>query len=95
MTITMTRSTYSRTASGKGWKTNPDKVERKAISRENYENRTAPENIRFMNGFCGGTCRAERGYTYHGYKVTKVTLVSPARDERIIERFSFDESAAD
>ena len=86
--ITMTRSTYSRTASGKGWKKNPDSVETEEITRQNYDNRASREAIRFMNGFCGGTCCAEYGYSRIGYTPYKITLISPSRDKKIVERFS-------
>ena len=86
--ITMTRSTYSRTASGKGWKKNPDSVETEEITRTNYDNRASRESISFMNGFCGGTCRAEYGYSRIGYTPYQITLINPTRTEKIVERFS-------
>jgi hypothetical protein len=85
--ITMTRKTYTRTASGKGWKKNPDTVETEDITRENYDNRASRDTIRFWNGFCGGTCRAEYGYSAIGYTPYKITLVSPSREEKIVETY--------
>ena len=89
MTITMTRRTYNRTASGKGWKANPTTEETEVITEENYRNRSSREAVRFMNGFCGGRCWAEYGYTYHGYNPIKITLVNPSNDEKIVEIFEF------
>lgn len=90
MTITMTRRTYNRTESGKGWKANPTTEETEVITEENYRNRSSRESIRFMNGFCGGRCWAEYGYSYIGYVPLQISLVNPSADEKIVESFKIE-----
>lgn len=88
--IFVTIEKYSRTASGKNWKKQPDSVERVEVSRENYNNRTARETIQFFNGFCGGKCRAEYGYSFIGYTPRRITLINPGNDQKTVEKYDIE-----
>lgn len=89
MTIERTTKTFSRTASGKGWKSKPDTTDTDIISSKIYDNISSRESLRFWNGFCGGTCRAEYGYTYYGYVPIRISRQNPSRDVKIVETFRF------
>ena len=87
--ITQILEHYSRTASGKSWKKNPDSIEKKEIPAQHYNNYV--QSIGFFNNFgYGASCRAEHGYTYAGYIPVRVTTVSPGQDQKIVARFVFD-----
>lgn len=88
MTITKTVETYHLTASGKSWKKNPDNVNTETVNEQHYRNYV--DSVSFFNGFGGGTCRAERGYTYAGYIPVRITTISPDRQTKLVARFKFD-----
>lgn len=90
MTITMTRKTFTRTESGKSWKSKPESVKTATITETEYNNRAGRETIKFWNGFLGGTCRAEYGYSYIGYTPLRITLVNPSRAEKIVETYRIE-----
>ena len=79
---------YSRTTSGKSWKSKPDEIENEIISPEYYQNYIT--SIPFFNNFgYGAYCRAAFSYNEPGYLPTTVTTVSPFRDTKIIANFWF------
>lgn len=80
---------FKLTGSGKNWKSKPEETEESIVSEEFYNNFV--ESIRFFNRFgYGAYCRAYKGYTYIGYKPIKVITVSPGRDTKLIDTFSFE-----
>jgi hypothetical protein len=82
------RETYHRTESGKSWKSKPTETESPVFNTpEQYTNFIT--SIPFFNGFFGGTCRAEHGYTGAGYLPRKVITISPGHDIKYVDRFSF------
>lgn len=79
---------YSRTTSGKSWKSKPDEVENEIIPPECYQNYIT--SIPFFNNFgYGAYCRAKFSYNEPGYLPTTVTTVSPFQDTKIIANFWF------
>lgn len=82
-----TREHYERTDSGKSWKSKPSEIERLAISEDWQRNQTDDSAARFWNAF--GMCRRQYGYTYAGYRVTRMTLTSPDRERQTREFFRF------
>ena len=87
--ITMQKTVYVRTESGKSWKKKPVSVEKKVIDRRFYENYI--NSVHFFNNFgYGSSCRAYYGYTYAGYIPVSVVTISPFKEERHVVRFSFE-----
>lgn len=79
---------YSRTVSGKSWKSKPDEIENEIISPEYYQNYIT--SIPFFNNFgYGAYCRAAFSYNEPGYLPTTVITVSPFQDTKIIAQFWF------
>lgn len=75
---------YTRTASGKSWKSQPDDIERRVYTPEQYTNfvTAAPWfNKFFATDFNGNKtkarCTIRRGYTCAGYLPTGSTNTSP------------------
>ena len=87
--ILATLETYTRTKSGKSWKTKPDEIERRVCDDEFYTNYVSA--IPFYNTFFGygATCRACRAYTEAGYLPVTVTTISPGREIKKVARFVF------
>ena len=87
--ITATKKTYTRTESGKSWKSKPEKVEVFHYSSENYHNYIT--SIPFFNNFGGRAyCRAHWGYENYGYIPNEVTTVSPDGEKKIVMTFDFE-----
>ena len=88
--ITKKIEKYTRTASGKGFRSRPLSTEEELITPEQYENyvRSIPF---FNNAFgYGSSCRAQMGYTPCGYIPTRITSVSPGREVKLVASFRFD-----
>lgn len=99
--LTMTKETYTRTDSGKGWRSKPyltetdtrpwRDTERGARSgQEIHNNITNADTLRFFRRL-GGTEYAERGYTPVGYIVTRLVSTSPDGETRIVRTFKITE----
>lgn len=87
-TITRECATYSRTASGKGFKSKPDTVTRETVNAEFYSRFV--QSVDFFNAWGDGAyCRAEYGYTVAGYVPVKVVTVSPFRATKQVDTFTF------
>jgi hypothetical protein len=100
--LTITTETYSRTESGKSWRSKPDETEteslpwywRDVVPRETHSqsgedthrNITDPDTLRWFRR-CGGSEYAERSYTPAGYIVTRLVSTNPDRTVRIVRRF--------
>lgn len=81
---------YTTTKSG-AFKRTPDTVKSETITGREYQNFVT--SIPFFAGFWGdrrGYCRTECGYTYAGYIPIKITTITPWRDKKYIDRFSFE-----
>jgi hypothetical protein len=87
-TITHIREKYTRTGNGKSWKKAPDDVKTETITAQQYENWIT--SIPFFNGFCGGKCRADLGYTKAGYIPVKIITTSPDAAIKYNDYFNFD-----
>ena len=86
--ILCTISTYSKTASGKSWKSKPDEIERKVFKPINYTYYI--QAIPFFNNFGGGaSCRATYSNVMPGYLPTTVTSISPDRAIKNVATFKF------
>ena len=87
-TITKTVEHYTQTASGKGFKSKPDSVTTETVTAEHYKNYI--DAIQFFNSFdfCA-SCRGYKSYTQAGYLITKVTTISPMREQKQVARFDF------
>ena len=79
--IFRTIETFSRTASGKSWKSRPDEVENEIVPPKHYENYVTA--IPFFNNFGdGASCRAAFSYNAPGYLPTRITTISPFRETK-------------
>ena len=86
--ILRTIKTYSRTASGKSWKTKPDEIEQDVQSAEYYTNYI--QSIPFFNNWGNGAyCRGHYNYTQAGYLPTEVVTVSPYQQTKKVATFEF------
>lgn len=75
---------FSRTTSGKSWKSKPDSEECRKIPAEWYHNYF--DAIPFFRNL-GGSERVEMGYTYAGYLPVLLTSISPDREKKIVRKF--------
>lgn len=79
---------YTRTDSGKSWKSKPDEVENKIVTPEHYTNYIT--SIPFFNNWGdGASCRAAYTYNAPGYLPTTITTISPFKTEKQIATFVF------
>lgn len=87
--IIKTVTKYTRTASGKSWKSKPEYVEEEIVSADHYTNYI--QSIPFFNNYgYSAYCRAEHNYTAAGYLPTKVTSVSPFQEVKLVAEFRFE-----
>ena len=87
--ITKKEATYTRTASGKGWKSKPDSIETKIVDGRHYSNYI--QSIPFFNNWGdGASCRAEHEYTFAGYLPVHVVTVSPYQEIKKDVWFTFE-----
>ena len=80
--------TYSRTASGKSWKSKPDSIEHHVFRPEQYTNYITAVPV-FNNWGNGASCRCSWSYTFAGYLPTSCTTVSPYRETKKVASFRF------
>lgn len=86
--IFRTIETFSRTDSGKSWRSKPDEVENDVIKPEHYTNYITA--IPFFNNWGDGAyCRAKHSYNAPGYLPKTVTTVSPFKETKKVARFWF------
>ena len=88
-TVNLTKYTYSRTASGKSWKSKPDTVENFVVSWEQYLDMTSPATCRFFKRL-GGSEFLRRSYTAYGYIPVELISCNPSKDIRIVRVFDFN-----
>ena len=86
LTIEHTKKVYCANENG-NFKRKPEMEYTEIVNGEFYENFI--KSITFFNGFCGGTCRGEYGYTCAGHIPVKVITTSPGKSEKHIDTFTF------
>ena len=98
--LTITTETYSRTESGKSWRTKPDTTETETLpwdrrdtksvtdpyGEDKHRKLTGPDTLRWFRRI-GGSEHAERSYTPVGFIVTRLTSTSPDRTIRKVRKF--------
>lgn len=97
--LTIKTETYSRTASGRGWKSRPDETRTETMpwdrrdaggdgryGEDVHRKITDADTLRFYRRL-GGSEYAERSYTPVGYIVTRLVSTNPDRTVRIVRRF--------
>ena len=87
--ITMRKSVYGRTETGKAWKTRPEEQETTEITPEYYTNYI--RSIPFFNNFgFGSSCKCYKGNCIAGYNLPyKVVTISPYMETKIVAEFYF------
>lgn len=100
-TLTVTTETYSRTESGKSWRSQPDETATETFSweptpetlgdlnpsgRQRHRNITDPDTLAWYRRL-GGAEYAVRSYTPVGFIVTRLTSTNPDRTVRKVRRF--------
>ena len=88
-TITMIKKEYSRTDSGKSWKSKADTTEESELNREQYNNMTSDDTCRFFRRL-GGSESIIRSYTCIGYVPVQSISCNPDRDLKIVRSFTFE-----
>ena len=83
MKYELTTKNFERTASNKGWKSNPTSIEISTIDQEEYDNIFSKETQAFFRRL-GGYERASKSYTTAGYIVTRLTSISPDKTTKIV-----------
>lgn len=79
--ILMEKQTFTRTESGKNWKSKPDEVIRKVFTPTQYNN--------FLSFVPLFNDRVEKSYTMAGYHPVKVTSTCPDGSKKSVARFEF------
>ena len=82
--IEMTKSEFSKTDSGKSWRSKADSIEKSIIDFENYYN--IIDAIPFFKNL-GGTEKVTKGYTVVGYIPTTLISTSPNKLTKVIREF--------
>lgn len=85
--IKRTTRKYSRTASGKSWRSKPDEMRSEIVGAEHYNNFV--DSIPFFNNWDGGSCRGYYSYTFAGYVITSVTTINPSLSTKFVDTFEF------
>lgn len=105
--LTIVTETFSRTESGKSWKSQPDETETETMpwysfdasggldrhGEDVHRKITAPDTLRWFRRI-GGSEHAVRCYTPVGYIVTRLTSTDPSRTIRRVRRFRITDVTA-
>lgn len=108
LTLTIITETYSRTDSGKSWRTKPDETETETLpwysfdatggldryGEELHRKITEADTLRWFRRI-GGSEYAVRSYTPAGFIVTRLVSTSPDRTVRKVRRFRIADVPAD
>jgi hypothetical protein len=87
MEITMTKTSLVKNPNTKTtYIVEGEKTEQ--ITKENYNNITSKETQQWFRRL-GGSETAQRSYTCRGYLITRLTSVSPDRQNKSIYQFKF------
>ena len=87
--INLTTTEYEKTESGKSWKSKPVLVEKEVITRDQYNNLTGDDTLRFFRRL-GGSQVVACCYTKHGFIIVQLSSCNPDRTRKIVREFSFD-----
>jgi len=82
-----TEETYSRTDSGKSWKSKPDTTKKEIVNVQHHHNMTCDDTCRWFRRL-GGSESVTRSYTSQGYIVTRLVSMDPGRTVRKVRTFS-------
>ena len=83
--------TYSRTESGKSWKSKPDTVETGVYNQKQYDNCTSDETCAWFRRL-GGSETVTRSYTFAGYIPTRIVSCNPSRTTRKVRTFKVEKT---
>lgn len=83
---------FTRTESGKSWRSKPDTVEVSRMTREQYEKCTSSDTVKFFRRV-GGSERVTHGYTPYGYLPIQISSISPDKTIKHVRCFTFDGEA--
>ncbi len=86
-TYTMTLRTYSRTDSGKSWRSKPDDTQNEEITDRQYKLLTSEDTMKCFRRM-GGSETATRCYTSRGYQVIELASANPERSIKHVRTFS-------
>lgn len=91
LTLTITTETYSRTPSGKSWRSKPDSIETETLpwydgGEDKHHKIACDDTLRWFRRI-GGSEHAVRSYTPAGYIVTRLVSTNPDRTVRIVQKF--------
>lgn len=84
--VLATLETYTRTTSGRTWKSKPTKTEHYVYTEKKYQNYVSATP--FFNRL-GQYSRAHYGYTAAGYIPTRIISVNPSGDVKNVAHFHF------
>ena len=87
--IIMTRKVFSRTESGKSWKSKPEEITTKEIDYQHYQNFTSDDTVKFFRRI-GGSETVIRNYTAYGYIPVEIISCNPDRTIRKVTSFQFN-----
>lgn len=82
-------SEYSRTDSGKSWKSKPDEVVTESVTMDNVIKATADDTLSFFRRL-GGYEGLEKSYTSRGYLPWKLTSISPDRSIKRVREYTYN-----
>lgn len=98
-TLTITTETYTRTESGRSWRSRPDYVDVESLpwdyrdteagqqsGEDKHRKITENDTLRWFRRL-GGSEYAERSYTPVGYIVTRLVSTNPDRTVRVVRKF--------
>lgn len=88
MKVIMTKETYSRTDSGKSWRSRPDEVSTSEVTLDNVRKATDEDTLRFFRRL-GGWERVDRTYTAWGYLPWRCISISPDRQVKIVRLYDY------
>ena len=85
--INYTLETYNRTETGKSWKSKPENIETGVYNREQYQNCTGDDTLRFFRRL-GGSETVVRSYTSQGLIPVRITSCDPSRTIKKVRTFT-------
>jgi hypothetical protein len=85
--INYTLETYDRTESGKSWKSKPESTETGVYNREQYQNCTGDDTLRFFRRL-GGSETVVRSYTSQGFIPVRITSCDPSGTIKKVRTFT-------
>ena len=87
-TITLTETRLSKNPNTKTTYL-VDSKEVSEVTERQHELTTNDDTLKWFRRF-GGSETAQRGYTYSGYVVTKLTSISPDKQTKVIREYKFN-----